>query len=209
MDKKRRIIRAVLTLFLLLSTTTLFAATTIYKTQEKNGATLYSDIPQKNSKKIQIDNNINVNQATTISNNPIQENNGTGNKTTISTNGSKSSAPTAINAITSTDYNLKITSPENQTTFQNQLPIPVSVLVSPTLKEGDQLQLIVDGKPYGKPENATTINVDNLDRGTHQIQAGIFDSKTKTITKVSRPITIYKHQTSTLLPTRQQVKNST
>lgn len=186
-------------LFFYIATT--LSETTIYESVEPNGTTLFSDTPSKNSREIAIDNTQNNNKSA-----PTENNSQVNNQTSPIPSGTplNSAIKTSLTAPQSgpTQYVLKITSPEDQSTTQNQLPIPVSVDIQPPLQNGDQLQLIVDGKPYGAPQDTTTISLEGLDKGTHQIQAGVFDAKTKSITNVSLPITFYKHQASLLLPVK-------
>lgn len=167
-----------------------FSETIIYQSVEPDGTTLFSDTPSKNSNEITLEGALNTSNTGT-----------TGKNATQARSALSGVTPTA----TATQYTLKITSPEDQATFQNQLPIPIIVDVQPAgLQNDGKLQLIVDGKPYGTPQSATTLIIDGstLSRGTHQVQAGIFDADTKSITIVSLPITIFKHQASVLLPVK-------
>lgn len=92
-----------------------------------------------------------------------------------------------------------ITQPLDQTTFQNQTPIGVSVAIQPALKPGDKIKLMLDGKAVGDAQATLQFSIGNLDRGTHQLQVAVVDSEGKTL-KSSLSTTIFKQQASLLLP---------
>jgi hypothetical protein len=72
------------------------------------------------------------------------------------------------------DYTLTITSPSNDELLgQDVESITLAVQLEPGLQDGDTFQLYYDGNPVS---NETSYTVDVLDRGTHTVEAKIFDS---------------------------------
>lgn len=66
---------------------------------------------------------------------------------------------------------LAIVSPANdESVRQNDGNVTVSVAVVPNLRGSDRLELYVDGQAVATG-SSTTIALENLDRGTHQLQA--------------------------------------
>lgn len=97
-------------------------------------------------------------------------------------------------------YAVSIVQPHDQSTLHNQAPIIVMASVQPALKTGDSLQLLVDGLPMGAPQTESQFTIQDLIRGTHQLQVRILDVNGQTL-KMSLPITLFKQQATVLLPT--------
>ncbi len=95
-------------------------------------------------------------------------------------------------------YTIEITSPTNEQTFQsNTISIPVSVMVTPELKKGDQVVLFIDGMQFSEPGDSTTFNTHRLDRGQHTLQAKVIQ---KNGPGAESPlVTIFQHRSSALL----------
>ena len=85
--------------------------------------------------------------------------------------------------------------PVDQQTFQNQRKIVVKLNIEPSLKEGDKVQLFLNGHPIGQPIVSTQFVLQQLNRGEHQLQAAIVDRNGQVIKK-SRSITIFVHYAS-------------
>lgn len=94
-----------------------------------------------------------------------------------------------------------IISPLDQATIQNDHVIVINFKVEPALQPGYQIQVLVDGKLWGAPVAATTINLANVERGTHQIGAQLLDAN-KQIVKTSNSVTIYIHRPGINSPAR-------
>lgn len=86
---------------------------------------------------------------------------------------------------------LSISSPRNNTTIPNRSGV-VNVLleINPTLREGDNVQLIMDGKPIGEAQHSNIFKMNNVDRGIHTLSAAILDNKGENII-TSESITFY------------------
>jgi hypothetical protein len=78
-------------------------------------------------------------------------------------------------------YNASITSPKNDASVRsNNGLVVVQVSTTPKLEANHKLQLYVDSEKKEEPQSSTTIRVQNMDRGTHQLQVQILDEKGKT-----------------------------
>jgi len=154
----------------------------IYMEKDRNGNIIYSDIPQPNASTIQP---------------------GKGN--TVSTPAT-SSAPQAQPLMqpqpkqhTAQSYQtVRILSPKDQETIQNQPVINVALKTEPELLPDDKIQIYVDGKPWGKPASKTEFQIVQLERGTHQLGAKIIDKNAKVL-NTFKTITIFVHRASVLL----------
>lgn len=96
-------------------------------------------------------------------------------------------------------YAVSIVQPADQTTIHNQSPIAITISIQPGLKTGDMAQLMVDGAPLGAPQTALQFTIQDLIRGTHQVQARVVNPQGQTLV-MSLPITLFKQQASVLLP---------
>lgn len=83
----------------------------------------------------------------------------------------------------------------------------VDVVVQPALEVDHQLQLLLDGQPYGAPTKDTTIAMDNIDRGEHTLAVQVVQG-TRVI-QSSSPVTFTLQRISTNSPARPQVKPRT
>lgn len=88
-------------------------------------------------------------------------------------------------------YKIVIVQPDNEATIRNnQGAIAITVRVEPDLLSGDQVQIIFDGRPWGKPQANLLFLFSNIDRGVHTIAAQIMNNGGEVL-KLSEPITIY------------------
>lgn len=179
-------------LFLFIVTPLAFAS--IYKSVNPNGSIIFSDIPSSNSSEISLNQiNIATQSQTSTSTSDSSEQQNTEQQQ------SAASKTTTMPMATSTNYtSIEINSPTNETTFQNQQSITVTVQVAPDLAKEDNVQLILDGAIYGKPQHSLSFTIDNLARGTHTIQAVIIDAQ-QNRQKTSQSVTFYIHQASQML----------
>lgn len=88
---------------------------------------------------------------------------------------------------------LEIGTPKNQQNFHNRRHLLVMVLSKPALTKGDYYQLLVDKKPFGKPQRDVRFLLKDLARGAHTLSAVILrDHK---VMQTSKAITIFLHYT--------------
>lgn len=75
---------------------------------------------------------------------------------------------------------ISITLPHNEETIRNnQGAIDVVFTLSPTLLPGNQVQLLIDGAPVGKPQKELSFHVNGIDRGAHILQVQVLDKQGK------------------------------
>jgi hypothetical protein len=165
---------------------------TIYTQTDKAGNIIYSDTPLSNQAKI-----VDMPEATnTISAPPPKE--------VVKTEEIQETISPIIVAPSYTQF--LISSPKDQETIQNQPTFIVSMQVEPSLKKGDKVQVIVDGKPWGKPAASNQLEVAEIERGSHQLSAVIMDENNQVL-KQSNIITIFVHRNSIVTsPTRPKTQ---
>ena len=89
-------------------------------------------------------------------------------------------------------YNtVQIIQPQDQETIRNnQGYIPVMIRIEPELKPGDQIQLVLDGKPIGKPQHELVFSLNSIDRGSHTVAAQVLNDKGEVLI-TSEAITVF------------------
>jgi len=95
---------------------------------------------------------------------------------------------------------LRITSPENDATIQNnEGNFSISITVKPSLdtKNGHYFSLSMDGKVVQDKLSGNSANMSNIDRGSHKISVSIKDKNGKTLRK-SKAVTVHLHRRSIL-----------
>jgi len=104
------------------------------------------------------------------------------------TNGEQAAAPGY--------QSIEILQPENDATVPpGQLDVVVQIAITPELRDGDQVRLLINGKPQGAPASTTTLVIRELIRGSHRIEAQIVSSTGKVL-KTSDPATIHVKRAS-------------
>ncbi|WP_417349795.1 DUF4124 domain-containing protein [Ferrimonas sp.] len=101
-------------------------------------------------------------------------------------------------------YSLAILSPEQDATVRsNQGKLTIRVAADPKPAADHSLQLLVDGQAHRLQGHRLTLN--NLDRGTHQLQAVVVDQQGALLAQ-SPAVTIHLHRQSRLFgkPRHQQ-----
>jgi len=94
------------------------------------------------------------------------------------------------------NYQVVINHPRNNTTIRdNTGSIYISGSIKPIFKRGLKIQLILDDRPYLKPQTHTMFSLKNIDRGEHQIKMQLLNEKGKVIA-LSKAITFYMHRAS-------------
>jgi hypothetical protein len=88
-----------------------------------------------------------------------------------------------------------ITSPADGETIQNQPTLNVDMKLVPDLQKGDVIMVYLDGQAAGKPASSTHIQLGQLERGTHQLSAELFDESGQSVIQ-AKPITIYVQRVS-------------
>lgn len=89
---------------------------------------------------------------------------------------------------------LKIVKPQPEETVRNNSgDVEVVVSSEPPLQAGDKLVVLLDGKAAGEPQAGTSMTLQNVDRGTHQLQIHVVDMQGKTL-NTSDPVTFFMHR---------------
>lgn len=79
-------------------------------------------------------------------------------------------------------YQADIISPEHDSPLRsNDGSINIQVKITPEKKITQKLQLFLDGKALGDSQISSTIRVENIDRGTRQIQVKLLDGSGKVL----------------------------
>ncbi|GAA5315779.1 MAG: DUF4124 domain-containing protein [Candidatus Pelagadaptatus aseana] len=155
----------------------LIAQAEIYKTVDENGNVVFTDNPKGNkAEEIKLP-EVNTQPATriTVKLSPPKEE-----------ETDKDKKPEK--------YTITLESPANETTVtMGQLTLTSSVAISPALAEEHSVQFYIDGKPSGKPSQATSHTFGQLYRGAHKIHAAILNKKGKVLKK-TKAVTIYVHR---------------
>jgi len=157
------------------------SAATVYKWVDENGITHYSDQPHQSAAKVDVQKQAPIGSVATQA--PAASGDSTG-----------ASAPV---------YTVcAITSPTPDQVFLNTFSVVAQLDIEPFLRAGDQVVLSLDGKPVdGLPRTAKQFMLNQIDRGTHSVQAVIRDSDGKTVCS-SDSVTFHVRQPSLLAPQR-------
>ncbi len=171
-----------------------FTFADIYRSVDANGTVIYSDQPNSKSETVSLP-SVNI---------TTQLNKQNTNATTDSTNA------TLKKKVEYTQF--KISSPNDQETFQNVTDITVNVSISPSLQSGDKIQYFLDGKAVSDPIDSTSYSIPKIkgteeviSRGTHSITASLLDEQGQVI-KTTSPVVIYAHYVTLFSPTGTQIK---
>ncbi len=94
---------------------------------------------------------------------------------------------------------LRVVRPAEQSTYRNiggQLPVTLSL--TPALKQGHRLRVYFDGQPVANwPERLLSFTLTDVYRGEHNLRAEIIGVDGETII-ASDPVTFFVHQTNLL-----------
>jgi hypothetical protein len=96
------------------------------------------------------------------------------------------------------DYQIRIVAPtEDESIWVNNGDVTVSMIVEPALdtERGDKVLLQLDGEPVAEPRASTTFQLNNLSRGTHNLNAMVVDNNGTTLTSTGT-VTFHLHRAS-------------
>ncbi len=94
------------------------------------------------------------------------------------------------------DFQVVINQPQNNATIRdNTGSVYVSGGIQPVFARGHTIQLYLDGKPYGEPQENSIYSLRDIDRGEHQIKMELRDTEGKVIA-TSKITTFYMHRAS-------------
>ena len=162
-------------LFLLLLTNTV-GAQQIYRRVDKDGNIFFTDVPTEGSEKIELKETTTI-QALEVDTSSLSE------------------PETVKKAFTYVD--VSISSPTNDETIRdNTGNVTVSVEINPGLQSGHEVVVYLDGAEKMKGTE-TTFNLENIDRGTHQLRVSIRDTSGRI--KISSKSTTFHLQRQSVL----------
>jgi len=80
----------------------------------------------------------------------------------------------------------------NETIRSNRGIINIQLESNRKFGIGEQLQLLLDGQPYGAPQNHMTWQLNNIDRGTHTL--AVHAKRSGKLIASTSPITVHLHR---------------
>ncbi len=158
----------------------LIAGAAIYRSVDKDGNVVFSDQPQPGAKQLKLP-PIPTFKA------PVPDQ---------SVDGAKKAPAKAAYA------HFSIAQPaDNATIRSNTGTVQVHLSLKPNLHPGDHIALKVDGQPQGGDITTTQVTFQNLNRGTHTVQAQVVNAQGDVVISTA-VVTFYLHRASRLLPSR-------
>lgn len=146
-------------------------AAEVYKQVDENGNVIFTDTPGKGAEKVDV-------QPTNIQNFP--------KATKI--------APQREQPKDTFSYKtMNIIAPRNDTTIRDPGDVLVRVELSPGLQRAHQVRFTDNGEPLGEPSRKLSIQLINLSRGTHMLQAEVLDQQGKALIS-SAAVVVYVHR---------------
>lgn len=86
---------------------------------------------------------------------------------------------------------VQVVTPSQDETFRSaERTVPIAVLVTPALREGQRLIYVVDGKPVSMPTTDTAHALTGVDRGSHSVVVTLVDEAGQELAQ-SRPVTFH------------------
>lgn len=170
------------------------APATIYKSIGPDGQVIYSDQPQPGAKEIELPPEVPPSPPSVIAPEPTP--------TMGKTPGKVRETPTLTEKPPVTGYNkLAIIKPENDEAVRaNNGVVDVDLALEPALdtKAGHQIAVTLDGKELPDIPASTQFQLNNVDRGTHSLQAQIIDAEGKVLAR-SNTVTFHLQRISALI----------
>ncbi len=141
----------------------------IYKSIGPEGQVIYSDHPVQGAKEVSVD--------------PVQ----TYTPPPLPKESLPDKAKPVEPAPESTGYqNFSIAQPsDSETIWSNEGIVPVALSLQPALKPGDEFQLLLDDHQVIARGRLSTVQLQNIDRGTHRLHAIIVDASGKEVARTS------------------------
>jgi hypothetical protein len=87
---------------------------------------------------------------------------------------------------------IEVVTPSSDETFRSaERVVPVAVLVTPQLAEGQKLIYLLDGTPASPPTSDTSFALTGVDRGTHTVSVTMVDAGTGETLATSNGVTFH------------------
>lgn len=169
-----------LSIILFLATISSYAiAQTVYKTTDEQGNTIYSDQATDDAQEVKIEKPMTFPAGELANEYQRFE-----------------PAETAEENAGPPYETIAITSPANDEAIRSN-PGNVTILfnLSPALQAGHSLELYMDGSSFQQLGSSQSVDLENVDRGTHTVQLKVFEGASKTEIQASEPVsfTIMRH----------------
>lgn len=72
---------------------------------------------------------------------------------------------------------IQVVTPSSDETFRGgERVVPVAVMVTPQLEEGQRLIYLLDGTPQSQPTTDTSFAITNVERGSHSVSVSLVDA---------------------------------
>jgi len=162
----------------------------VYRTVDQNGNIIYSDVESDNAEEVIIDVTPSYTTPTLVA--PFS--NGAEDPTY---EGDPAEENLEDKVIAIPKYQVTITNPAQNESFQNPESITVTANISPVLNvmRADKLVFKLDGKIMGAAQASTSITLTELERGSHILLVSIVD-KTGKVIKKSKSVLFHVHRRS-------------
>ena len=162
--------------FLLILLIGSIAQAEVYRTIDKNGNIVFTDVKDDNAEEVIIDIAPSYTAPEIL---PLP------------------TTPNEKKATVAPKYKVKLGSPVQNESFQNPESISVTASVSPALNglRADKLLFKLDGKAVGKASASTSATLKGVERGSHILVVSVVDKKGKVI-KSSKSVLFHVHRHS-------------
>jgi hypothetical protein len=156
------------------------AMATTYVRVEKDGSKTYSDRPLPGGQPVELD--------------PVQTYSAPKTETNSSAaSTSNSNLPAdqrALQGIDDFKYTSCSLSPANDESFTNPERVVVSVAIDPAVRPGDQVNLVVDGRPAGQYQ--TELVLQPVDRGSHTATVTVTDTYGRSLCSATSTFNVFR-----------------
>ncbi|NOQ94642.1 MAG: DUF4124 domain-containing protein [Methylophaga sp.] len=151
----------------------------VYRSVDKNGNVVYTDVASDNAEEVIIDIAPSYSPPPTV---PLATE---GKDTEEENNGAMPL------------YKVSITSPTQNESFQNPEAVSATVSIEPKLNglRADKLLFKLDGRNVGKAQSSEAISLTNLERGSHILVVSVVNKAGKVLTR-SKSILFHIHRAS-------------
>ena len=158
----------------------------VYKSVDAQGNVVYTDEPGGDAKPVKLP---------PLSTVPAPRYKSSAQPSTLSSANTEQSAAANYRQIS-------IVSPtEDATLRDNTGAVPVNVVVEPELNSvaGHRYRYYLDGQAQGKPTKSGQVSFENLDRGSHTVEAAVVDSADRELIR-SSSVQFFLHRQSVNFP---------
>ena len=111
----------------------------------------------------------------------------------------KDQPKTMVPRATAVNYrSISIVKPEDgETVRSNPGTVEIFIALAPPLGKTDHIRLVLDGKPVSGQFKKTVVQLQNVDRGEHQLSVAVYNSKGRKL-KGSASHTFYLHKVTVI-----------